>query len=407
MEPSRGKSLCVPFESEDHYAACVAEPECLRQHLGALHREHPELLPERFAEGFRFHDKSWSIKQQLWTRRIELTATRQLFQIRPSFLMSSMVARTDEVEKALYLRHWGVPFDALCHVFGRHPMFWSRAEVALGRPSIVGSTVKQPQRLPEDLLADEKHTWAFGHKVYVPTTVGGGCILGAAVAESASAEAPETAYGEFAHEARELLPAYRPKTVCTDGWDATQSAWKSLFPAVCIILCFLHSVRKVAERCRRDLALRTLVLDRVWEVYEALTRAQFSQPLRRLREWATTRLSEGAVREMVLKLCRKGPQFVQAYRFPAAHRTSNALDRLMNHQDRRLYARRYLHGTPESARLAVRAMALQWNFHPYGARCRGDDRTRRSPFHDVNGFEYHPNWLHNLLMASSMGGRRL
>ena len=57
MEPSRGKSICVPFESEDHYAACVAEPECLRQHLGALHREHPELLPERFAEGFRFHDK--------------------------------------------------------------------------------------------------------------------------------------------------------------------------------------------------------------------------------------------------------------------------------------------------------------------------------------------------------------
>lgn len=114
MEPSRGKSICVPFESEDHYVACVAEPECLRQHLGALHREHPELFPERFTEGFSFHDKSWSIKQQLWTRRIELTATGQLFQIRPSFLMSYMVARTEEVEKALYLRHWGVPFDALC-----------------------------------------------------------------------------------------------------------------------------------------------------------------------------------------------------------------------------------------------------------------------------------------------------
>jgi hypothetical protein len=49
MEPSRGKSICVPFESEDHYAACVAEPECLPQHLGALHREPPKLFPERFA----------------------------------------------------------------------------------------------------------------------------------------------------------------------------------------------------------------------------------------------------------------------------------------------------------------------------------------------------------------------
>jgi hypothetical protein len=203
LEPSRGKSLCVPFEREDHYAACVAEPECLRQPLGALHREHPERFPERFAEGFRCHDKSWSIKPQLWTRRIELTATGPLFQIRPSCLLSDMVARTDEVEKALYLRHGGVPFDALCDVFGRHPMFWYRAAVALGRSSSVGSTVKQPQRLPEALLADEKPTWAFGHNVYVPTTVGGGCILGAAVAESASAEALEAADGECAHEARE------------------------------------------------------------------------------------------------------------------------------------------------------------------------------------------------------------
>ena len=110
---------------------------------------------------------------------------------------------------------------------------------------------------------------------------------------------------------------------------------------------------------------------------------------------------------MVRKLCGKGPQFARAYRFPGAHRTSNALDRLMNHQDRRLYAMHSLHGTLAAARLAMRAMALQWNFHPDGARTRRDDPTRRSPFHDLNGFEYHPNWLHNLLIASSMGGRKL
>jgi hypothetical protein len=54
--------------------------------------------------------------------------------------------------------------------------------------------------------------------------------------------------------------------VCTDGWDATQSAWKSLFPAVCILLCCRHSALTVAERCGRDLVRRTVVLDRVWEV---------------------------------------------------------------------------------------------------------------------------------------------
>jgi hypothetical protein len=378
MGSSRGKSICVPFDSEEHYAACVADPKSFRQHLTEVYGQHPELFPTRMSEGFVLHDKSWSIKQQVMLRRLELTATAAVFLVRPSFLMPYMVGRTEAVEKALYLRHWGVPFDALVYVFGRDAMYWYRAELALGRPTIVGSTVKQPENLPAHVLADEKHTWALGQEVYVATTVGGGCILGATVTEAASADALEAAYGEFAQEAHELSPTYS-----------------------------LHSVLKIAACCGRDRARRTLVLDRVWAVYNSCTRAQFSQRLRRLREWATAGLPEGALRKMVLKLCGKGPQFARAYRFPGAHRTSNALDRLMNHQDRRLYAMRYLHGTPDAARLAMRAMALQWNFHPYGARTRRDDPTRRSPFHDLNGFEYHPNWLHNLLIASSMGGRKL
>jgi hypothetical protein len=407
MEPSRGKSICVPFDSEEHYAACVTNLESFRQHLTEVFAKHPELFPAGISEGFVLHDKSWSIKQQVMLRRIALKATAGVFLVRPSFLLPYMVGRTEAVEKALYLRHWGVPFDALVYVFGRDAIYWYRAEMALGRPAIVGRTVKQPEQLPAHVLADEKHTWALGHEVYVATTVGGGCILGATVTAAASAAALEAAYGEFAEEARELSPTYSPQTVCTDGWEGTQSAWRRLVPTVCIILCFLHSVLKIAERCGRDRAMRRLVLGRVWAVYDACTRAQFSQRLRRLREWATVGLPEGALRQMVLKLCGKGPQFARAYRFPGAHRTSNALDRLMNHQDRRLYAMRYLHGTPDAARLAVRAMALQWNFHPYGARTRRDDPTRRSPFHDLNGFEYHPNWLHNLLIASSMGGRKL
>ena len=67
---------------------------------------------------------------------------------------------------------------------------------------------------------------------------------------------------------------------------------------------------------------------------------------------------------------------------------------------------RYGHGTTASARLAGRAMALQRHFHPYGARLRRDQPSRVSPFHDLNGLQYHSNWLHNLLSASSMGGLR-
>jgi len=65
------------------------------------------------------------------------------------------------------------------------------------------------------------------------------------------------------------------------------------------------------------------------------------------------------------------------------------------------------HATTASARLAVRALALQWNCHPYGGRLRRDQPARVSPLHDLNGVQYHPHWLHNLLMASSMGGLRL
>ena len=46
---------------------------------------------------------------------------------------------------------------------------------------------------------------------------------------------------------------------------------------------------------------------------------------------------------------------------------------------RLLYAMRCWHSTTDSARLAVRAMALQWNFHPYGARLRRDQPSRVSP----------------------------
>ena len=155
----------MPFESEEHYAACVADPERFRQHLTVVCGQHPELFPPRMHEGFVLHDKSWSIKQQVMLRRLEIKAPAAVFLVRPSFLLPSMVGRTEAVEKALSLRHWGVPCDALAYVFGRDAMYWYRAELALGRPTIVGSTVKQPEQLPAPVLADAKHPWALGHEV--------------------------------------------------------------------------------------------------------------------------------------------------------------------------------------------------------------------------------------------------
>jgi hypothetical protein len=74
----------------------------------------------------------------------------------------------------------------MAHVFGHDAMYWYRLEQGLGRCSLVGTTVKNPEHLPQDLVADEKHSWLKGERVYIATTAAHDCILGASMAPSAS-----------------------------------------------------------------------------------------------------------------------------------------------------------------------------------------------------------------------------
>ena len=154
---------------------------------------------------------------------------------------------------------------ALAYVFGRNAMYWYRIYLSLGRASIVGTTIKDPQKLPQHLVADEKHTWLGQKRVYVPTTVAQGCFLGVGLTESTSAEALTKGYAEFQTEARLLNPNYDTVTVTTDAWDGTQQAWLNLFPTVTLVLCFLHDVLKVQKGCPsyRNLRkkLKTLALE--------------------------------------------------------------------------------------------------------------------------------------------------
>jgi hypothetical protein len=46
--------------------------------------------------------------------------------------MLYMVGKTDEIDKPMYLRQFGMPFEALAYVFGRNPM--------LGWVSVVNPT---------------------------------------------------------------------------------------------------------------------------------------------------------------------------------------------------------------------------------------------------------------------------
>ena len=153
------KTICVDFESREQYDACVLDKAQFRSHLESWFREYPVLFPPEMAHGFTFHGNLVSATQGLVTCRIRLNTSMDVYQIRPSLVMPYMVAMTDEVEKGLYLRRWGVLFDALAYVFGRDSMFWYRSSQSLGRPSLVGTTIRSSAILPEHLVADEKHTW--------------------------------------------------------------------------------------------------------------------------------------------------------------------------------------------------------------------------------------------------------
>jgi hypothetical protein len=109
----------------------------------------------------------------------------QVFTIAPSSVMPYMTAYTNEVEKALFLRRFGVPFWALAYVFGRDEAYWYRLAAQFGRYHLVQTTVKAPEKLPKDLLADEKFANFNGERAYIATTVGGECVLGASLALAA------------------------------------------------------------------------------------------------------------------------------------------------------------------------------------------------------------------------------
>ena len=401
----KARSLCVPFASAAAYARCVADRAYYRRYLMDQYQHHPELFPSAWSGGFHFHGVVQSNKQGLRQRRVKLKGDGRVYQLRPSFMMPYMIGRTAAVEKPLLLRRWGVPFEALAYVFGRDPMYWYRAYVSLGRSSVVGTTIKATDRLPAHGIADEKHTRCRGRRVYIPTTVADNCILGAEVVEAADTETLTQGYGVFRSEAHQLDPHYAPQTVNTDGWKPTQAAWKTLFPSVTLLLCFLHAVLAVKNRCRRAPTLGYEVVAALWQVYAAPTVAAFAQRIRRLREGLQTQPLFDSLKEKLCEVCNHAAAFKVAYRHPGSYRTSNGLERLMNYQHRLLLTMQYFHGTRHSATLYVRAMALLWNFHPYGRKTQQKYGLYTSPFERINHFRYHDNWLENMMIAASLKGQ--
>ncbi len=407
---NQSKQICLPIEPEK-YNRILEDGNAFRQCLDEVIAQHPELFPTAIQRGYRLHDILPESQKMpgLRLRRIAVSAQDgapgEVFTIRPSFVMPYMTGYTDDVEKPLFLRKWAVPYWALAYVFGRDEQYWYRLEQRLGRNSLVGTTVKDPAKLPQDVLADEKHTRLNGTPAYIATTVADDCVLGASVALAADTDGLTEAYGHFKTEAQNVDPDYAPRTVNTDGWTATLAAWQALFPLIVGILCFLHSFLKIRDRCKRMKDHYPELKTRVWAAYHAADPHAFTQKVAELKTWAVQHLPAGPGLEAVLKLCQKTPEFVKAYAYTTAYRTSNMLDRHMDSLARYLDSCRYFHGHLLSAEYGSRAWVLLHNFQPYCPRAVVAQKYK-SPAHKLNGFVYHDNWLHNLLISASMGGYR-
>jgi hypothetical protein len=227
-----------------------------------------------------------------------------------------------------------------------------------------------------------------------------------AQAETADENALTKAYGVFREEARHRDPEYRPQTVNTDGWPATQAAWRALFQGVTLILCFLPAFLKIRERAQHLKETFEALRERVWEAYHAPEARSFAQRLRRLREWAEDHVDKTVVREKVLALCAQRAAFLKAYAHPGCHRTSNRVDRVLRRLDYHLYCGPHRHGATTAAEEGLRGWALIPNFAPSCPRTVRATPGLRSPAERLNGSRYHPEWLQNLQVSASLGGYR-
>ena len=404
--PKKGyRTIRLPL-AESEYDRFLTNRAYAKTRLEEFYEDVPELFPDAFPWGYAFFGFTEpSSKQQLCCRRIRLEQGCTVFTVAPAFVMPYMTGRTYDVDDALFLMRFHVPCWAIAEVFGRDPMYWYRLEQGLGRFSVVGTTVKRADRLPTDLVADEKHSWLKGERVYIATTAGQECMLGASISKSAGQADLTEAYGVFAEEAQAVDPDYAPETVNTDGWQPTQGAWKALFENVTLILCFLHAFLKIRDRTTKAVgAVGQVVHKRVWAAYHAPSKRAFSQRVRRLKEWAENALPDCTMKSHTLDLCAKRAQFMQSYDHVYAHRTSNLVDRLMKFLDRACFNGQYFHGTFESAESRVRALGLLWNFCPSSPETVKKYAGQACPAERLNGKRYADNWLENLLVSGSMNG---
>jgi hypothetical protein len=398
-KPPRGsRQICIPMTREQ-YDVIWDDPAAVRNYLDSLIEEHPEIFPPSASSGYQLHGRLPESKKLPGIRLRQIRMADGVFTVRPSFVFAYMTGTMDDLENPLLLLAVRTPVWVVTQIFGKNDMFWQRLLERMGRNSLVGTTVRVAEQMPEHCAADEHHLKWRGTKGFLAMVAAKGCILAAALTKAADEKHLSEAYGVFDREARDVDPDWQPKSVNTDGWKATRKSIIGLFPKVVLVLCFLHGFLKIRDRCRKDHSLH----ERVWDVYRAETETDFRSGLQELKQWSETQELRGPVQTALEKLFARTDDYATSYTEPDGYRTSNQVDRPMNRIGRSLYASRGLHGHQATSERRLRALCLLENFRPFAPRSN-TPREHQSPAHRLNNKTYHSNWLHNLQTSASLQG---
>jgi len=142
---SKGSKIIRICVDESTYLSALSSPEIFKTILDVEIANFPELFPAEIVNGYSLSGKTQPSKKldQHQFQRIKITSTGDNYRVYPSYVMPNLIAYTDEVEHALYLRKYNVPYSGLVHIFGHDEMFWYRAEKTFSNCSIVGTTIKK------------------------------------------------------------------------------------------------------------------------------------------------------------------------------------------------------------------------------------------------------------------------
>ena len=144
ISPKGSKIIRICVE-KSVYLSALSSPEKFKKMLNDEIAKYPELFPAEIINGYSLSGKTQGSKKldQQQFQRIKISSTGENYRVYPSYVMPNLIAYTDEVEHALYLRKFNVPYSGLVKIFGHDEMFWYRAEKSFSHCSIVGTTIKK------------------------------------------------------------------------------------------------------------------------------------------------------------------------------------------------------------------------------------------------------------------------